>query len=125
MAVKKDLRKKERGCLFSLHRISKFIEPSILLFLSKDFSYGYDLIEKLERLGFHKESVDIGSIYKALRKLEKEGFVKSSWQETKSRRKKRYYVITPEGKILLDMWAERIGERKRAMSRFIRLYHQD
>jgi len=122
--VKRDFRKQEKGCLFSLHRISKFIEPSILLFLSKDLSYGYDLIEKLGRLGFHKESVDMGSVYKTLRKLEKEGFVKSSWQEARTRRKKRYYAITPRGKILLDMWTERIEERKQAMSRFIRLYHQ-
>lgn len=125
MIGKEDLQKKEKGCLYSLHRVSKFIEPSILLFLSKDSSYGYDLIEKLRELGFHQESVDMGSVYRTLRKLEKEGFVNSYWQETKSKRKKRYYDITPQGKIFLDMWAERIKERKRALSKFIRIYLQD
>jgi poly-beta-hydroxybutyrate-responsive repressor len=123
--VKQDLQKKEKRCLYSLHRISKFIEPSILLFLSKGSSYGYDLIEKLRELGFHKESIDIGSVYRTLRTLEKEGFVRSAWQEAKSKRKKRYYNITPQGKILLEMWTERIKERKRALSRFMKIYQQD
>jgi len=122
---KEDLEKKEKGCIYSLHRVSKFIEPSILLFLSRGSSYGYDLIEKLKELGFHKESVDVGAVYRTLRRLEKEGFVRSAWQETKGKKKKRYYNITPEGKILLEMWAERIKERKRALSRFMRIYQKD
>ncbi len=123
--VKEDLGNKEKECIYSLHRISKFIEPSMLLFLSKGSFYGYDLIEKLKELGFHKESVDVGAVYRTLRRLEKEGFVCSSWQEAKSQKKKRYYNITPQGKILLEMWAERIKERKRALSRFMRIYKQD
>ena len=122
--IKEDLEKKEKVCIYSLHRVSKFVEPSILLFLSKDSSYGYDLIKRLRQLGFHQESVDIGAVYRTLRKLEKEGLVASSWQETKSKRKKRYYNITPQGKILLEMWTERIKERKRALSRFIKIYQQ-
>lgn len=120
-----DLQSKEKGCIYSLHRISKFIEPSLLLFLSKGSSYGYDLIEKLRRLGFHEESVDMGAVYRTLRKLEKEGFVKSCWQEIKGQKKKRYYDITPQGVQLLETWAERIKERKQALSRFMRIYQKD
>jgi len=123
--VKEDLEKKEKECIYSLHRISKFIEPSLLLFLSKGTSYGYDLIEKLKELGFHKESIDVGAVYRTLRRLEKEGFVCSTWQKAKSKKKKRYYNITPQGKILLEMWAERIKERKRALSRFVKIYRHD
>lgn len=123
--AKEDLQKKEKGCTYSLHRVSKFIEPSILLFLSKDSSYGYELIKKLKQLGFHQESVDIGAVYRTLRKLEKEGFVDSSWQETEGKKKKRYYNITPDGIHLLANWTERIKERKKALSRFIKIFHQD
>jgi len=123
--VKEDLEKKEKECIYSLHRISKFIEPSLLLFLSKGTSYGYDLIEKLKELGFHKESIDVGAVYRTLRRLEKEGFVCSTWQKAKSKKKKRYYNITPQGKILLEMWTERIKERRRALSRFVKIYRHD
>lgn len=125
MLKEDDLQKEEKGCLYSLHRVSKFIEPSLLLFLSKGSSYGYDLIEKLRMLGFHEESVDIGSVYRTLRKLEKEGFAKSSWQKTKGQKKKRYYEITSQGMRLLEKWTERIKERKKALSKFVRIYQQE
>ena len=119
--LKNRLNEKEKGCDFSLHRVSRFIQPSILLFLSRRPSYGYELIEKLKDLGFHEESIDIGAVYRTLRKLEKEGFVKSSWQ-TKESRKKRVYKITPNGKVLLRIWVERIKERKGALEKFIDFY---
>ena len=123
--MKGDLQHKEKGCTYSLHRVSKFIEPSLLLFLSKGSSYGYDLIEKLKELGFHEGAVDVGSVYRVLRKLEKEGYVDSFWQEVPGRKKKRYYDITSQGMHLLEKWTERIKERKRALSKFVRIYHQD
>ncbi len=112
---------KEKHCDFSLHRISRFIQPSLLLLLSRKPSHGYSLIEGLKRLGFHKESMDIGAIYRNLRKLEKEGFVKSFWEKSGGR-EKRCYEVTPEGRSLLDLWAERIKERKKALSRFLQKY---
>ena len=118
------LKEMEKGCMYSLHRVSKFLEPSLLLLLSKKTSYGYDLIERLKELGFHKESVDIGSVYRTLRKLEKEGFVRSAWQGNKGRRKKRNYTVTPQGLRLLAQWTERIKERKRALAKFVRIYQQ-
>jgi DNA-binding PadR family transcriptional regulator len=53
------------------------------------------------------------------------GFVASSWQETEGKKKKRYYKITPQGEILLEMWTERIKERGKALHRFIKIFHQD
>jgi len=119
--LKNRLNEKEKGCDFSLHRVSRFIQPSILLFLSKGPSYGYELIEKLKDLGFHEESIDIGAVYRTLRKLEKEGFVKSLWK-TSGARRKRVYQITPHGKTLLRAWVKRIKERKLALESFIDFY---
>ena len=123
--MKSDLQHKEKGCTYSLHRVSKFIEPSLLLFLSKGSSYGYDLIEKLKELGFHEGAVDVGAVYRVLRKLEKDGYVRSFWAKTPGQKRKRYYDITPQGIRLLDKWTERIKERRKALSKFVRIYHQD
>lgn len=119
--LNKKLDEKERGCEFSLHRVSRFIQPSLLLFLNKGASHGYELIDKLKNLGFHEESIDIGAVYRNLRNLEKEGFVKSSWQ-TKGGRKKRIYRITSNGRLLLRAWIGRVKERKKALEKFIELY---
>jgi len=72
-------------------------------------------------LGFHKDTIDIGAVYRTLRKMEKEGFVKSLWKIGGARRK-RVYQITPQGKTLLKAWIERVKERKQALGKFIDLY---
>ncbi len=118
--VKAILDSAEAKCNFSLYRVSRFLQPSILLFLSRGASHGYELIDKLRELGFHKESVDVGAVYRTLRKLEKEGFVKSEWVK-RARRRKRVYRITPSGKTLCRMWIKRIKERKRALEKFLDL----
>jgi len=115
----------EKECDYSLHRVSRFIQPSLLLFLSKKPSYGYELIEKLKTLGFHNESVDVGAVYRILRKLEKERFIKSYWEKSKIERKKRIYHITDNGKRLLALWVERIKERRQALNKFIKIYQQE
>ena len=120
--VDRELERKEKTCDYSLHRLSRFLQPSLLLILSKTHSYGYQLIEKLNGLGFHKEAIDVGAVYRTLRKMEKEGFVESFWGQDKTKRKKRYYKITPAGKILLRMWIKRIKERKKAFEKFLRIY---
>ncbi|OQX84170.1 MAG: hypothetical protein B6D63_05185 [Candidatus Latescibacteria bacterium 4484_7] len=123
MNLKRRIDEKEKCCDFSIHRVSRFIQPGLLLFLSMEPSYGYELIDRLEGLGFNKKSIDIGAIYRNLRKLERDGYVVSSWQK-KSERKRRLYRITTEGKVFLDLWVERIRERKAALDRFIRLYRR-
>ena len=112
---------KEKGCDYSVYRVSRFIQPSLLLFLSKSSFCGYGLIDRLKILGFHKEAIDIGAVYRTLRKLEKEGFVKSNWAKEGGRRK-RIYKITPRGRSFLKVWIARIEERKKALEAFIRLY---
>ncbi len=115
------LEEKEKKCDFSLHRVSKFVQPSVLLFLRRRPSYGYELIEKLKGLGFCGDSIDVGAVYRSLRKLEKDGFLKSSWQ-VKTGRSRRIYKITPEGRKLLRMWMGRIMERKEVLEKFITIY---
>ena len=46
--------------------------------------------------------VEEGSLYPALRRLEQEGWVKSSWSVTESQRKARVYALTPTGRQQLD-----------------------
>jgi len=99
--LKEKLDEKEKGCEFSLHRISRFTQPCLLLLLSNESTYGYK---------------------RTLRKLEKEGYIKSFLNRGKGKRKIRHYKITPAGKILLEMWFKRIKERKRALEKFITLY---
>lgn len=49
--------------------------------------YGYSLLESLNGLGF---SVDAGTLYPLLRRLEKQGLLTSAWNTEESRPRKFY-----------------------------------
>lgn len=68
-------------------------------------SYGYALLEELERGGF---AVDANTLYPLLRRLEKQGLLTSEWN-TDEARPRKFYATTEEGTALattlLDDWS--------------------
>lgn len=79
--------------------VERFIEPCILLLLSKNASHGYGLMEGLEK--HCGEKVDIGNLYRTLRKMEKNEWIKSDWEKGSIGPNKRKYEITKKGKLTL------------------------
>lgn len=67
--------------------------------------YGYTLRTRLEEYGI---SIDEGTLYPLLRRLEAQGLLQSEWRE-ENRRKKRFYRLTKAGKPVL---AALLGELK-------------
>ncbi len=75
--------------------IERFVEPCILLLLSQNPSHGYGLMEDLEkRCG---EKVDIGNLYRTLRRMEKNGWVTSDWDTNDAGPDRRTYSVTENG----------------------------
>ena len=59
-------------------RPRKWLTPVTLVLLKEDNSYGYELMERIEEeFGF--EPINAGSVYRALRQMEKEGLCSSEW----------------------------------------------
>jgi PadR family transcriptional regulator PadR len=56
--------------------------------------YGYDLLQTLEATGF---TIDAGTLYPLLRRLEKQGLLESIW-ETSGSRPRKYYRLGTNGK---------------------------
>nr|WP_179503957.1 PadR family transcriptional regulator [Nocardioides daedukensis] len=61
-------------------------------------TYGYALLESLDRAGF---AVDGNTLYPLLRRLEKQGLLVSEWNTEESRPRK-FYRTSPEGRSILD-----------------------
>ncbi len=83
-------------------RIERYVEPALLLTLRDGSAHGYDLGEALEDLV--GERVDLGNLYRMLRKLEEDGVVSSTWRDDLPGRAKRDYQLTERGAALLDTW---------------------
>lgn len=60
--------------------------------------YGYTLRKALAE---HGMDIDEGTLYPLLRRLETQGLLVSEWRE-EDKRNKRFYVLSPEGKRILQ-----------------------
>src|SRR3989344_3851367 len=111
------------GCSFrsrDFGNIERFIEPCILLLLSKDSSHGYGLMDGLEK--HCGEKVDIGDLYRTLRRMERDGWVKSDWKENKAGPDRRTYTITKEGKNFLEDAASSLVRTDKLIHHFLEGY---
>ena len=80
------------GC----HSLPKnFLRPCLLLLLREHPAHGYELVERLGPLGFGPD--DHGRLYRALRRLEDDGLVASSWRPSVRGPYRRVYELTSRG----------------------------
>jgi DNA-binding PadR family transcriptional regulator len=86
-------------------------EPVILAALMRRDGHGYDLKRAIEDMTEGQVTVDVGGLYRTLRRLEVDGFVISAWAEGDSGPQRRDYTITAEGRELADEWAAHLRER--------------
>lgn len=65
------------------------------------------------------ERVDIGDLYRTLRRMEKDGWVKSDWEKNESGPDRRTYTITKEGKDFLNSAANSLTRTDKLIHRFL------
>jgi poly-beta-hydroxybutyrate-responsive repressor len=105
-------------------RVERFVEPSLLLLLRERPLHGYELIDRLPELA-GEGRIDVGNLYRLLRSLEAEGLVTSEWSAELPGPAKRTYELTPEGRRLLDRWAEALREAQQDVQNFLDRYDQE
>ncbi len=77
-------------------------KPLILTILRGGENYGYQIIQRVKELsGGQLEWAD-GMLYPVLHKLEKDGFVSTSWKLSDEGRRRKYYQITDLGRKELE-----------------------
>jgi len=86
------------------------IEPLLLFILSMLPMYGYQMAKELDKRSHGYFKFSGSTIYSALRRLESEGLVLSSWQQVAPKQSRRYYEVTGKGHQIL---AEKLAELQR------------
>src|SRR5262245_56694999 len=69
--------------------------------------HAYGLAARLEQVADHSLSLNQGTLYPALVRLEQKGWIKGAWQTTESNREAKYYSITRAGRRALEKEAAR------------------
>jgi len=77
--------------------------------------YGYTLRKALEDLGL---SIDEGTLYPLLRRLESQGLLTSQWRE-EDKRDKRFYRLSPEGRKVLNQLLQEWRELNASLDRIV------
>jgi transcriptional regulator len=60
--------------------------------------HGYGVARRIEETSQHRLSLNYGTLYPALVKLEQEGFVKPEWRQSENNRRAKYYALTAAGR---------------------------
>src|SRR5581483_11057374 len=104
-------------------RVERFHEPALLLLLKERPRHGYELIALLPELA-GGERVDVGNLYRFLRRLESDGIVESEWSGDLPGPAKRTYTLTPVGERLLGQWADALRQSREHVSSFLDRYEK-
>ena len=74
------------------------LEMLVLKTLDAGTMHGYAVAQHLQRLSHEVLSVEQGSLYPALERLQAKGWVTSKWARSPTGRQARYYTITASGR---------------------------
>jgi transcriptional regulator len=60
--------------------------------------HGYGVARRIEETSRQRLTLNYGTLYPALLKLEQEGFVKAEWGQSENNRRAKFYALTPAGR---------------------------
>lgn len=89
------------------------LDMLILKTLQWGSRHGYGIVQALHAQSGEVLQVETGSLYPALHRLERQGWVRSEWKQTESNQRARFYRITAAGKKQLvedhGRWQQMVG----------------
>ena len=94
------------------------LDMLVLQSLTVQPMHGYAIAQHIERLSGEVFTVEQGSLYPALQRLQKQGWVTSRWGESPTGRRARYYTITAAGRRQLG---EKISSFDRVLTAIARV----
>jgi DNA-binding PadR family transcriptional regulator len=75
--------------------------PIVLAILAEEDSYGYAILQRVRELSDGRMEWTDGMLYPVLHRLERLGYVEARWEVAESGRRRKYYQITPQGRVQL------------------------
>ena len=74
------------------------LEMLILKSLSSGSLHGYDVVTRIRQMSDDVLTVQEGSLYPALHRMEERGLIESEWGFSENNRRARFYKITAAGR---------------------------
>jgi transcriptional regulator len=84
----------------------------VLQLLAGDATNGWDLAQRIQATTRDALSVNAGSLYPALYRLQAKGLIRADWRTTENNRRAKFYSLTPAGH-------KRLGEETESWKRLV------
>jgi len=81
--------------------------------------HGYGIARRIEQTSGSALSINYGTVYPALLKLEQEGFVRSEWGFSENNRRAKFYQLTRAGRKRTRQATEEWEQATRILARFV------
>jgi transcriptional regulator len=81
--------------------------------------HGYGIARRIEQTSGELLSVNYGTLYPALLKLEQEGYIASEWGVSDNNRKAKYYKLTRAGRKQIMKEAQEWKQATTILARFL------
>ena len=81
--------------------------------------HGYGVARRIEQTSGGQLSLNYGTLYPALLKLEQEGYIASAWGVSDNNRKAKFYRLTPAGRRQLLREVREWREAAAVLGRFL------
>ena len=81
--------------------------------------HGYGIARRIEQVSANSLTLNQGTIYPALLRLEQRGWIKSAWGTSESNRRAKFYSLSPRGRRQIEQETENWERVAETMSRFL------
>ncbi len=92
------------------------LEMLVLRTLALEPMHGWGLAQRIEMMSGEVFEIQQGTLYPALQRMKRKGWVRSEWRQTENNRRARYYSITRSGEKRLVEEEERWARRSAAVN---------
>ncbi len=92
----------------------------ILKTLALEPMHGYGIGVRLEQISKGVFQVNAGSLFPAIRRLERDGLIAGAWETTENNRKAKYYTLTTRGRARLKEVARDWEAQASAIARILK-----
>jgi transcriptional regulator len=81
--------------------------------------HGYGIARRIEQISGNVLSLNYGTLYPALLRLEQEGFISSEWGVSENNRRAKFYKLTRAGRKQLEKQAREWEQTTAILARFL------
>lgn len=92
----------------------------VLKTLALEPMHGWGVSERIRQISQDVFHVNQGSLYPALQRLKRKGWIRSRWRVTENNRRARYYTLTAAGRRQMDAERREWERSVSAVNRILR-----